>query len=84
MRQAIVLALLGGLPVPPLVAAQLPEGAGFVSSLGMRFVRIEPGRFEMGHGGPLPDPILDATELDSDRPSGCRSGATSTSARSIP
>ena len=42
----------------PLTATERPEGAEFRNSLGMRFVRIEPGRFRMGESlTPLPEAL---------------------------
>ncbi len=38
----------GVVPGGPLQAASMPEGRQFVNSLGMKFVRIEPGAFVMG------------------------------------
>jgi formylglycine-generating enzyme required for sulfatase activity len=33
----------------PLMAAQMPTGEKFTNSIGMKFVRITPGSFEMGN-----------------------------------
>jgi sulfatase modifying factor 1 len=42
----------------PLPAAEMPEGAQYSNRLGMRFVRIEPGRFRMGESRtPLPEAL---------------------------
>ena len=45
-------------------AAQMPAGKQYTNSIGMKFVRIEPGTFDMGYGddGQLPQEILDAKE----------------------
>jgi len=41
------------------VLAGMPTGAQYTNSIGMRFVRIEPGTFPMGfEGGRLPDELL--------------------------
>jgi sulfatase modifying factor 1 len=46
-------------------AAEPPTAARFVNSIGMEFVRIEPGTFSMGYGadGGLPEEVLDAREF---------------------
>ncbi len=50
------------------VIAPMPTGKTFRNSIGMEFVRIEPGSFVMGHhGGKIPDQILDAREADGAR-----------------
>ena len=41
-----------------LAAMPLPEGTEHTNSLGMELVRIEPGTFMMGAGGPLPDSLV--------------------------
>ncbi|MDP2896827.1 MAG: SUMF1/EgtB/PvdO family nonheme iron enzyme [bacterium] len=48
-----------------LSAAELPTGERYVNSLGMEFVRIEPGTFLMGCGteAQLPEEIVNAKEL---------------------
>lgn len=47
------------------MAADLPQGKRYRNSLGMEFVRIEPGSFVMGHdGSPLPESVLHDTTAD--------------------
>ena len=41
-------------------AGTFPNESTFTNSLGMRFVRIEPGRFAMGNNAVLPKDVLDA------------------------
>jgi len=49
-------------------AAQMPTGTEFTNSLGMKFVRIEPGAFRMGQLNlPLPFEILPHTGGRGDR-----------------
>jgi len=44
-------------------AAEMPKEKEFTNSIGMKFVRIEPGTFKMGfEGGQLNEEILSATE----------------------
>jgi formylglycine-generating enzyme required for sulfatase activity len=42
----------------------MPTGKSFENSIGMRFVRIEPGTFSMGNDRELPAEMLGATEHD--------------------
>lgn len=46
-------------------ATEMPTGERFVNSLGLEFVRIEPGTFVMGHDekSELPEEVLDAREF---------------------
>ncbi len=39
------------------IGAQLPEGNTFTNSIGMEFVRIEAGSFDMGFDGTLPEDV---------------------------
>lgn len=48
-------------------SGRMPTGATFTNSIGMRFVRIEPGAFMMGHEGRLPDAVLNVTDADGER-----------------
>ena len=45
-------------------AARIPTEKQYTNSIGMKFVRIEPGTFDMGYGngGQLPQEILDDKE----------------------
>ncbi len=53
---------------PFIAQPAAPSGPRFRNSLGMEFVRIEPGAFTMGHDGSrLPDDILNAVEPDGAR-----------------
>jgi sulfatase modifying factor 1 len=49
---------------PSIEAAEIPTEKEFTNSIGMKFVRIEPGKFDMGYGdgGELPQEIIDAKE----------------------
>ncbi|MHC4865727.1 MAG: SUMF1/EgtB/PvdO family nonheme iron enzyme [Planctomycetota bacterium] len=43
------------------IAAKIPRAEEFTNSIGMKFVRIKPGRFEMGFGDkPLPSELITA------------------------
>jgi len=61
------LALLILLTLAAARAARIPSGPTYVNSIGMKFVRIEPGVFQMGHQGPLPWEILPHTYGRGDR-----------------
>lgn len=50
-----------------LAPAPMPTGPTFTNSIGMQFVRIEPGIFTMGSSDPLPEEILNVTEYASTR-----------------
>jgi formylglycine-generating enzyme required for sulfatase activity len=55
-KTLMVLAVV--LAATSFAAAQIPAGAEYTNSLGMKFVRIAPGTFEMGVGNtPLPKKI---------------------------
>ncbi len=43
-------------------AARMPTEKQYSNSIGMKFVRIEPGTFYMGYAGQLPQEVLDAKE----------------------
>jgi formylglycine-generating enzyme required for sulfatase activity len=58
---------MAGLVAGAAMAAELPTEPTFTNSIGMRFVRVEPGSFAMGHDTPLSKDILDVTEIGSDR-----------------
>jgi formylglycine-generating enzyme required for sulfatase activity len=63
--------ICGGLSVAFLAAtacAEFPTGPEYVNSIGMRFARIEPGRFQMGNDAHLDPAILDVTEIGNDLP----------------
>jgi len=51
-----------------LAAADFPKDGRFTNSIGMEFVRIEPGSFRMGNDARLDDSILKVTEADGKRP----------------
>ncbi len=55
-------------------ARQVPTGAKFTNSIGMKFVRIEPGTFQMGQSGLLPFEILPSTGGRGDRMDTLRPG----------
>ena len=61
------LALLIFLTLAPARGARIPSGPTYVNSIGMKFVRIEPGAFQIGHQGPLPWEILPHTYGRGDR-----------------
>ena len=67
MRHAVLCGALIGLLSGPATTAELPTTSDFVNSIGMRFVRIEPGSFQMGNDTPLNEAILDVTEIGNDR-----------------
>lgn len=67
LGHATLLAGLIGLFTGPSVAAEMPTTSEFVNSIGMRFVRIDPGSFQMGNDMPLNDTILNVTDLGTDR-----------------
>jgi formylglycine-generating enzyme required for sulfatase activity len=48
------------------MAAELPATPEFVNSIGMRFVRIEPGSFQMGNDAALNEDIVKVTEIGND------------------
>lgn len=49
-------------------AVEIPSGKEFTNSIGMKFVRVEPGSFMMGFGeGTLSEEILSAKEASADR-----------------
>jgi len=52
--RGLLLTILIGLIVLRPVQAQLPEGKSHTNSLGMKFVRIEPGNFVRGQGDRFP------------------------------
>jgi formylglycine-generating enzyme required for sulfatase activity len=54
--------------------AEMPQGDEYTNSLGMKFVRIEPGTFKMGHSGLLPYEILPHTGGRGDRMDTLRPG----------
>ncbi|MFQ6035318.1 MAG: SUMF1/EgtB/PvdO family nonheme iron enzyme [Sedimentisphaerales bacterium] len=64
MKRLIVYILLVLQIVLAVDAAELPATKLYTNSLGMKFVRIEPGTFKMGYGqaAALSDEILNATE----------------------
>jgi sulfatase modifying factor 1 len=64
---AVLCGALAGLVAGAAMAAELPTEPTFTNSIGMRFVRVEPGSFAMGHDAPLSKDILDVTEIGSDR-----------------
>jgi len=66
IRNAVLYGSLIGLLTSPAAMAELPTTAEFVNSIGMHFVRIEPGTFQMGNDTPLNAAILDVTELGND------------------
>jgi sulfatase modifying factor 1 len=65
MKLRICIAVL--LTAGSLGAADLPTGKRFTNSIGMEFVRIEPGEFLMGHDARLADAVLKVTEADGKR-----------------
>ena len=66
IRNVVLCGSLIGLLTSPAAMAELPTTAEFVNSIGMHFVRIEPGTFQMGNDTPLNEAILDNTELGND------------------
>ncbi|RPJ82012.1 MAG: hypothetical protein EHM18_16180, partial [Acidobacteria bacterium] len=51
-----------------LQPAQLPDGKSFTNSIGMDFVRVEPGAFRMGfEGAALGEQLTKVTEFGSRR-----------------
>jgi formylglycine-generating enzyme len=50
-----------------LQAADFPKEKSFTNSIGMEFVRIEPGVFRMGNDNRLEDAVLKVTESDGKR-----------------
>ena len=55
-RTYAIIALL--FAVPWAAAGQLPTTEQYANSIGMRFVRIEPGSFRMGQLGSIPSELL--------------------------
>jgi len=62
-RTCLAVLLTAGL----LGAADPPTGKRFTNSIGMEFVRIEPGDFLMGNEAKLADAVLKVTEADGKR-----------------
>jgi len=60
--------------VAPAGYAEMPTEKEFVNSIGMKFVRIEPGTFEMGQSGLLPFEVLPYTGGRGDRMDTLRPG----------
>ena len=60
----LVVALLA---VGSLAAADFPKDPRFTNSIGMEFVRVEPGSFRMGNDARLDDSIVKVTEADGKR-----------------
>jgi len=54
--------------------AEMPKGDEYTNSLGMKFVRIEPGTFQMGQSGLLPFEVLPHTGGRGDRMDTLRPG----------
>jgi sulfatase modifying factor 1 len=55
----VIFATTGFQPLRPVSAAEMPMGREYTNAIGMRFVRIEPGTFEMGQlKKPLPSEVL--------------------------
>ena len=46
--------------------AEVPTTKDFINSLGMHFVRIEPGSFQMGNDAPLNNDIINVKEIGTD------------------
>jgi len=55
-RTCVIIALL--LVAPWAAAGQFPTAEQYANSIGMRFVRIEPGSFRMGQLGSIPSELL--------------------------
>ncbi|MHC4474493.1 MAG: SUMF1/EgtB/PvdO family nonheme iron enzyme [Planctomycetota bacterium] len=51
LMQFVWFVILGGVLAGSSRSAQMPTGERYTNSLGMKFVRIEPGGFDMGFGG---------------------------------
>ncbi|MHC4418901.1 MAG: hypothetical protein ACYSU6_09995 [Planctomycetota bacterium] len=61
MNRCLVTVLLNTIICQPLLAA-MPIKCTYTNSIGMKLVRIEPGRFKMGFGDkPLPSELLTTT-----------------------
>ena len=55
--------LLGLAPMPARAKVpQMPAAPEFTNSIGMKFVRVEPGTFQMGQLKPLPSEVLPSLE----------------------
>ena len=62
MRQTCIVATLAMCLAAAAGGAEIPEGKTFANSLGMKFVLIEPGTFDMGFDGKLPDGLMRGSE----------------------
>lgn len=65
-QQALMIGMLFALFASPATTTELPTTAEFVNSIGMRFVRIDSGEFQMGNDTRLNKAILDVTEIGND------------------
>ena len=61
MRASVLLIVALVVAVAAAGNAEMTTEKEFVNSIGMRFVRIEPGTFQMGQSGLLPFEILPST-----------------------
>jgi len=74
MRASVLLIVALLVAVAAAGNAEMPTEKEFVNSIGMRFVRIEPGTFQMGQSGLLPFEILPYTGGRGDRMDTLRPG----------
>ena len=68
---ALLMILVSAAQLP---GAEMPSGKAFTNSIGMKFVRIEPGTFRMGQSGLLPFEVLPHTGGRGDRMDTLRPG----------
>jgi sulfatase modifying factor 1 len=69
MVMVVVCLVVGIMQVKTVAAAEMPRTDKYTNSVGMKFVRIEPGRFRMGVGDtPLPHELTNhrGTQFDGD------------------
>ncbi|MHC4346670.1 MAG: formylglycine-generating enzyme family protein, partial [Planctomycetota bacterium] len=74
MRASVSLIVVLLVAVVAAGSEEMPTEKEFVNSIGMRFVRIEPGTFQMGQSGLLPFEILPHTGGRGDRMDTLRPG----------
>ncbi|MHC4676954.1 MAG: SUMF1/EgtB/PvdO family nonheme iron enzyme, partial [Planctomycetota bacterium] len=74
MRAVVLLTVALLVTVAAAGNAEMPTEKEFVNSIGMRFVRIEPGTFQMGQSGLLPFEVLPHTGGRGDRMDTLRPG----------